>query len=390
MTPEKLLADLIGIKSYSGEEAEIREYIQLWFEKRGVPTAEQGENLLVHLEGEDRSRAFLFNSHIDTVTAGDSWTHNPWNPTKVDDKFIGLGASDMKSGLTASMLLAQNYAASGRPPVDAWFTYVVKEEIDGSGTQSFADWFESSGQLENYTDLAAIFTEPNSMQEVEHGHRGNYFLLAEATGQSGHASRPDKLTGELATKKMFAFSQRFQEAVTDWRKEFPDHYFDPSLTLGEMTSLIANARSEKYTNEQGQEALRVVPGSPNKFPENCIATFDLRTTPQTHELVYPRILEIGKQTGVRIEQAYAPAPAGFTHPTEKIVMIAASVNGNRTLTVSQGSADLGFLTTKGIKSVILGPGEKDQCHLPDEFCFPTQIPFALETYKQIVAAWGAR
>lgn len=388
MIHEKLLADLISIKSYSGEEALLRGFIGNWFGERGIDSFLQSENLVVHLEGRDRTKAFIFNSHMDTVTAGSEWTSDPWQAQKKGNKIIGLGVSDMKSGLASSMLLAEKIHKSGIPPVDMWFTYVVKEEVDGSGTENFAGWFQENGLLTKYRDLAAIFTEPNSLKEVEHGHRGNYFLLAEAAGASGHASRPNELKGELAIRKMVRFADRFQEAVASWQKEFPSEYFDPTITLGEMTSIIANTRAEKRIDAAGQEILTVIPGSPNKFPESCLATFDLRTIPGAHDLLFDRIVKLATENGVKVSQLYPPAPAGFTDPEERIVKIASTTNGKRKLTVSQASADLGSLTAKGIKAVIFGPGEKDQCHLPNEYCYPAQIPQAVGIYNNIVTAWA--
>src|SRR3990167_7352058 len=117
---------------------------------------------------------------MDTVYSGSlPWRYGPWTAHKDGDKMIGLGASDMKGGLAASMLLAEAMAANGKPPVDMWFTYVVKEEVDGSGTESFADWFKKKGYVGRYRDMAAIFTEPTGLVEIEHGHRGNMFIRAE-------------------------------------------------------------------------------------------------------------------------------------------------------------------------------------------------------------------
>jgi acetylornithine deacetylase/succinyl-diaminopimelate desuccinylase-like protein len=195
---EKLLSNLIETQSLSGQEGELRGFIQNWFKERKVDSFAQGDNLLVHLEGRDPTRAFVFNSHMDTVGPGDDkWKYGPWTPTKDGDKFYGLGASDMKSGLAATMLLAEKISKSGIPPVDVWFTYVTKEEVDGSGTEKFADWFFSSGQAGKYKEIAGIFTEPTSLTEVEYGHRGNYFLEVTAEGPSGHASRPWKFIRPL-------------------------------------------------------------------------------------------------------------------------------------------------------------------------------------------------
>lgn len=388
MQHEKLLRDLIKTKSLSGEEAQLRNFIADWFTNRGIESFVQDENLIIHFEGSDRSRAFIFNSHMDTVIAGETWTKNPWEATIIGDKLIGLGSSDMKSGMAASMLTAVDLRKSFKPPVDVWFTYVVNEEEDGSGSESFANWFEKEGHTRRYKDMAAIFTEPSSLTEVEHGHRGNFFLVAEATGYSGHASRPDKIDSELALDKMLRFSKEFQKAVHKWNIEFPNKFFDPAVSLGEMTSIIANAKAVKSIDSDGREVLSVTQGSVNKYPETLIATFDFRTTPETHNLFYDKVQKIARKVGVTVENKFAPSPAGFTDPKEKIVKIASTTGGKRKLVVSQASADMGFLIAKGIKSIILGPGERDQCHQPNEFCYPAQIPQAVEIYKQIIEAWA--
>lgn len=57
------------------------------------------------------------------------------------------------------------------------------------------------------------------------------------------------------------------------------------------------------------------------------------------------------------------------------------------LEVSQGAADLGFLSIKGVNAVILGPGEKDQAHKEDEYCYYEQVKEAVEVYGKIVETW---
>src|SRR3546814_5197180 len=46
--------------------------------------------------------------------------------------------------------------------------------------------------------------------------------------------------------------------------------------------------------------------------------------------------------------------------SERIVKIAQEILPQSKLTVSQGAADLGFLTTYGVKAIIFGAGEKEQ------------------------------
>lgn len=383
MYHEELLKDLIRIKSYSGEENELRNFILKWFNQRSIECFIQDENLIVHFEGKDRTRAFIFNSHMDTVSQGDiEWKHGPWNPTKVDDKIIGLGASDMKGGMTSSMLLAEQVAKRGKPETDMWFTYVVREELDGSGTEKFSKWFSDNGYPQKYADMAGIFTEPSNLKEVEHGHRGNMFLKAVSEGDSGHASRPDKIK-KHAVREMIKFADALQAVFIKWQKEYSGTKFEPP-TVGEMTSIQAGLAGKIEGNK-----VRIEVESPNKFSSICVATFDVRTTPDFHKVAFKRISEVGKKYGVKIDYAFPPAPAGYTDPNEKIIKIARKIVTGSKLTVSKGSADLGFLTDLGVKAIIFGPGLIEQCHKVDEYTFSHQIPQAIEIYNQIVNAWVA-
>jgi len=383
MEHEKILKNLIEIKSYSGEERSVKDFISEWFKTRGMESFNQGENLVVHFEGKDRSKAFIFNAHMDTVSAGDlPWKHGPWTPTREGAKLVGLGTSDMKSGLTATMLLAKRYSQD-RPPVDLWFTYVVREEQDGSGTASLAEWFEEQGFIQRYKDMVGIFAEPTSLKEIEHGHRGNFFLKVTAKGESGHSSRPNEVKGVLAVRKIINFADVLIKSVEEWNNKFADTYFNPAITLGEFSSIYAGVDVKR----EGKNNV-LVTQSPNKFPSTCTATFDLRTTPLFHSEAFKGVKQVAKESGVKVRLLFPEAPAGFTDPKEKIVKVGRGIVENCTLSVSQASADLGFLTTRGVKAIILGPGEKLQAHELNEFCLPDQIPQAVEIYKQIVDAWA--
>lgn len=220
------------------------------------------------------------------------------------------------------------------------------------------------------------------------GIEATIFVIAESRGPSGHASRPGEVVGDLAVPKMFSFAGRFQKSVEKWNAESPSKYFNPAITVGVLTSIFANAAVKMVAGEDGAERPIIIPGSVNKFPETCVATFDLRTTPEFHGEAWVKVEALAKEMGVSVKQLYDPAPAGFTDPSEKIVRIASTLGEKRVLTVSQASADLGFFTAKGIKAVILGPGEKEQCHMANEYCYPAQIPPAVNLYSQIVEAWA--
>lgn len=382
-----LVKALIATPSLSGEEQKIKRFIADWFKLNGVETYQQGPNLLVHLKGTNRKKAFIFNSHMDTVGPGEQeWKYGPWSPTIENKKLIGLGASDMKSGIATSMLYAKKVAKKGKPDIDMWFTYVVNEEVDGSGTKYFVDWFKK--KKDSYGEIAAIFTEPTGLTAIEHAHRGNLFLIAKSEGESGHSSRPHDISGKTALQKMQHFSKTFTEKVSYWNKQFPNKYFKPAITLGEMTSIQAGLIIKNIKDQKGETKTIIVPASPNKFASVCSATFDLRTTPDFHDLAEEKVKKLARSQGIKISNLYDPAPAGFTNPNDKLIKIAKSKLKTSKLVVSQSSADLGFTTSIGIKSILLGPGIKKQGHKTNEYCYPEQIPQAVEIYNSIVEGWS--
>ena len=260
---------------------------------------------------------------------------------------------------------------------------MTREEVDGSGTDSFARWFSQNKYNIQYKDKAGIFTEPTGLKEIEHGHRGNLFLIAQAEGESGHSSRPGDIKGTLAVKQMFNFSQSFQEQVKLWNEKYQSKYFNPAITLGELTSIQAGVN---VVTKNGLPV--IVPASPNKFPSLCVATFDLRTTPEFHAAALKKVEDLAKKEGIKVDLLYPEAPAGFTDPQEKIIEITKSKVPDAILKVSQGSADLGFLTGLGIKAIIFGPGEKLQAHKTNEYCYPVKIPQAVDLYQAIVESWA--
>jgi len=64
----------------------------------------QGErvNLIASFDGGAREACNLY-FHVDTVPAGDGWTHPPLALTQVDNKLIGRGSADMKGTIVATL-----------------------------------------------------------------------------------------------------------------------------------------------------------------------------------------------------------------------------------------------------------------------------------------------
>lgn len=365
----KILQELIRIPSYSGQEQDIQRYIKQQLENTGIRPFFQGDNLIAHFKGKTPSRAFIFNSHVDVVDVGgeSKWIHSPWSATIENGRIYGRGASDMKSGVFASMTTAITLAQNPELPCDVWFTYVVREETDGSGTKEFAEWFKREGYRDRYHEMAAVFTEPTSLTHAEYGHRGNFFIKASIDGESGHSSRPQQIK-KHAILEMIKFFSDLQKKSAAWAKEFANGEFAPPTIT--------------------PTAIEAISVSSNRVSPHCEAFLDLRTIPTFHQEAFDAIETLAKRQGISLSLRFPHAPSGYTDPNSRIVRELKKLVPDLKLVVSEGSADLGFLTPLGVEGVIFGPGEKKQGHTINESAPIDQILAAPLFYEKLYLAWA--
>jgi succinyl-diaminopimelate desuccinylase len=120
---EQTLCDLVSIRSVTGEEAKLSQYIFDRLEAAGV-SVDRDEEGNVTAEVGRGDRLLVVNGHMDTVPPVDGWKADPFVPRVEDGRVCGLGASDMKAGLACMMWLAQHV----RPRVRTWFAFTNHEE----------------------------------------------------------------------------------------------------------------------------------------------------------------------------------------------------------------------------------------------------------------------
>lgn len=370
MSLVKNFQQLVQIPSLSGKEREVQNYIKAQFDSLHLNPIFQDGNLILYLEGINQKKAFIFNSHVDVVHPGDEtrWTHGgPWSGAIENGKLFGRGASDMKGGVAASMEVAKRMAEAGKPPTDVYFTYVVQEETDGTGTRAFADWFQKDGRMGKYREVAAVFTEPTLLTSLEHGHRGNYFIKAEFAGDAGHASRPQNIKRH-AIITMIDFIDDLKKKSKEWSKRFPtDEFMAPTIT---PTAIQASTES------------------PNKVSDFCRATFDLRTIPLWNEQAYAEVIALAQPRGITISLICPNSPTGYTRKDAKIIKAFQQAVPGIQVTVSQAAADLGFLSKIGIDGVIFGPGDMKNAHVINESIEIDQVERAPDMYQRAYEAWA--
>lgn len=361
---QNILKQLIQIKSYSGQEKELADFIMDFCQKNNLPVEKQDKNIVIkYLTGS--KKCLIFNAHLDTVKEGNiaSWVYPPFGKNAgiiKDDKLYGLGASDDKGGIVTLLLLAYEYK-NIKPPIDLIITFVVNEEIDGSGTKSFVNYFIDKF-AKKYHEVSVIIAEPTNCNSIEIGHRGNIFIKVKTTGNSGHSSNPDKIKIHCIEKMIKVISK-----IKRLEKEIQTFYFHD--ILGNPTICLTGFNSSK--------------SSVNKVPSVCNTTWDIRTTPLLHDK-FMNILEkkLGKE--VEIELIGKPINFGLIEKNSKIVNVFNKIVNDLEIKISPGSNDTAFFTSIGIPAITYGPGNKETIHKENEYIEVKNIDKALNVYKGLI------
>lgn len=369
MNISKTLTEIIRIPSLSGHERNLADYIFTELIVLGFKPTKLDGNIILRVAGTNKSKALIFNAHMDTVSSGPMslWKYPPYGKEagiEHDGKIYGLGASDAKGSIAALLGLAKHFSKN-TPAIDIWLVFVAKEETGGDGTKAFLSWFIEKGWPGKYADLSAIVCKPTAMKEVQIGHRGNIHIEITLTGDGGHGSEP-QLVSRHAILETVGIIEALKKLEKKWQREYADTVLEKP-TIG-ITSIQAGD-----------------PMAPNKFPDTCSITIDVRTTVRLHAKAFGLIAALAKKYKGEVRPVYMPSPPGHTDPKAPIVEKAKKLVGKTGLAAD--STDLCFFSELGIPGIILGPGEHAISHKPNEYCEVKQVEKAINDFLKLILSF---
>ena len=209
-------------------------------------------NVVGKFDFESPGRSVILNGHIDTVPpAGsiESWKFNPWDPQIEKGRIYGLGVSDMKGGLAATILATEflkelNVIKKGSIIIES----VVDEEGGGNGTLACVD--------KGYLGDIALIAEPTNL-EVLVAHRGVQLLEIKVNGLSVHAAI--KWKGVNAIEKAVKIINGLGELEKIWLATKKSKYVpNPTITIGFISGGIGATI----------------------VPDSCVMRFDIKMIPE--------------------------------------------------------------------------------------------------------------
>lgn len=369
MDDVKLLQKLIQIPSLSSHEETLARFIVDYLKSNGIAPKIQDGNVIVHLQGKNKTKALIFNAHMDTVSVGNkaNWKYPPIGKNAgrlMNGKIYGLGASDDKAAIASMLLLSKSINS---PPCDVWFTFACSEETDGSGTAKFLQCFKKSKYYASYKRIAAVIGEPTNLSNIEIGHRGNAFIKLTSQGISGHGAKTYSKK-ELAVEKMLKALNKLQKDFLTWQKKYEHKILGkPNLNI---------------------TGLRTFGEFINKLPDTCTAFLDIRTTPELHKKL-DTLLEESIGELIEISRVKGNASPGFTGSDSLIVHVCKKILPDISFSTSLGSTDLSQFSHSGIDAIVLGPGDKKVIHKENEYVYVSNIKKAIGLYRKILLTYSS-
>ncbi len=337
----ELLKTIISVPSFSGEENQVADLMNVTFRKYGYIPYRKGNNIWIKSRYfDERKPTLLFEAHIDTVRPNANWTTDPFVPVVSGGRLTGLGSNDTGGSIVA-MLAAFIALDACEQPFNMIYLNAAEEENTGkNGVQSVIN---DLGKV----DLALV-GEPTGMQAAI-AEKGLMVLDCVARGKSGHAARNEGLNA-------------IYEALSDieWFRSycFPKE----SSLLGPVKMTVTGIQAGTLHN--------VVPGE-------CRFTVDVRVNEcYSNQSVFDTICSCVKCEVLPRSFSLNSSAISPVHPLVKRCQdLGLSTYGSPT---TSDQAVLPFTSLK------IGPGDSARSHTANEYIELEEIEQGIDIFIRLL------
>lgn len=368
-----MISELIATPSVSSVEPQfdqgnraVIERLAGWLEDGGfqvdvmeIPGFKDKANLIARLG--DGDAGLVYAGHTDTVPYDDArWSQDPFRLTERDNRLYGLGTSDMKGFFALALEAVRGLRAQDlKAPITLLAT--ADEESSMCGARALV---EAGKPRARY----AVIGEPTGLKPVRL-HKGIMMEGIRLRGRSGHSSDPS--LGISALEGM----QAVMSELLRWREQLQQRYRDdrfrvpvPTLNLGHI---------------HGGD-------NPNRICGACALDIDLRPLPgmdldTLRGELDTQLRPIAEQRGLEfsIERLFGGVGAFETSAESPIVTESEALTGHAAGPVNFATEGP-FLAELGIETVVLGPGDIEQAHQPDEYLALDRISPTIELLRHLI------
>ncbi|MGL4573872.1 MAG: acetylornithine deacetylase [Burkholderiaceae bacterium] len=308
---------------------------------------------------EGAAPGLILSGHTDTVPVdGQAWTHDPFTLTERDGRLYARGSADMK-GFIACVLNAvpAHLAQPEAPPFHLALSY--DEEVGCFGVHGLIKDIAESGARVS----GCIVGEPSSMQPII-AHKGTHRFRCCVRGKEAHSAMTHQGVNAIHyASKMMVFLQSMADEIAAREAR------DPAFPV--PTSTITVTMIDGGTGQ-------------NIIPRHCNFQVDVRTMPGTsfddilaRAQVYAKTLEpemraVCQGSGIAFDFQFSMPGFGVAADDPLVRYVAQHARAAQRSKVSFGT-EAGIFTQQRIPTVVIGPGNIEQAHQPDEFVELSQL-----------------
>ncbi len=305
-------------------------------------------NVVAHLRGDRPGPVVVLNTHLDTVPAGEGWRDGPFAGVVRDGRVWGLGTSDAKGQVVAMLGALAALVESHAPRAgEVVFTGVVDEELGSRGAREVV-----KGLKADY----AIVGEP-TRHRIAIAHRGSVRPRIVVHGKAAHSSTP-----RLGVNAIFKM-RKVLEALEQYVEGLEPHRHPLIGPPSGSVTLIRGGHKESAVPDRCEIVLdrRMVPGESEGAVIGDIEAILRRLVAEDPEL----------RVGIA---GYMPTSGPPSETPRDARLVGLAVEAVREVTGSTPEiygagfgCDMTHFRAIGAEAVVLGPGDIDRAHRPDEW-----------------------
>ncbi len=348
-----LLKKMIAIPSLSREEKEVADLIEQYLQENGITTGRLINNVYaLNKYFDPAKKSILLNSHHDTVKPAKGYTTDPFTPTEIEGRLIGLGSNDAGGPLVSLIATFIHFFNRQDLPFNIILAATAEEEISGTnGIELLLKDGIFLDTLQGSDFMGGLVGEPTKMQMAV-AERGLLVMDATVHGKAGHAAREEGINAiYLAMQDIQAI------AKMDFEKT--------SELLGKTTAKVTAIETDNKAH--------------NVVPSSCRFVLDVRVN---EKYDFDEVIDYLKAT-LKAELV----PRSFRMKSSMIAMDHPIVKAGKQLGLSHyGSPTTSDKALMPFPALKIGPGDSARSHTADEYIYISEIENGIRIYVQLLEA----
>ncbi|MFA0809890.1 acetylornithine deacetylase [Microbulbifer epialgicus] len=348
----------------------VLEILSTWLETLGfkvelmpIPDNPNKANMIATLgRSTDVNGGLILSGHTDTVPYDEGrWQSDPFKLQERENRLYGLGTSDMKGFFPLAIEAAKSFADKPlRRPLTILAT--ADEESSMAGARALAMAGRPLGRF-------AVIGEPTGLRPIRM-HKGIMMEAVRITGQSGHSSNPT--LGASALEAMHTVIGELLSLRGEWQQKYNNPGFEipvPTMNLGCI---------------HGGD-------NPNRICGSTELQLDIRPLPGMHPVdlraeLNNRLQNCIEDKKIHIDLApLCPSTEPFEQDiNSELLKVAEKLTGHSPESVAF-CTEAPYLKSMNIDTIVLGPGDIDQAHQPDEYLGLDRINPMVEILRSLIA-----